>query len=188
VRPNLLTASALATLRLTVRAHRPVPQSPCARLLRVSPAFPAQTGSCRELWDSVAAAPIPITHSNTRLPHVRALVLPFLRCHSTQILAPSRVAQKKPTTAVVLRLCRLCGRDSRPGNYWRCSCRNHKVAGVRAWPGLELLALGSPVIAHRCFTTATGPPHTVVTSARSIIAGENSTLTFAMSFSMCSAV
>jgi hypothetical protein len=48
--------------------------------------------------------------------------------------------------------------------------------------------LGSSVITHRSFTTATGPPRTVVTSARSIIVGKNSTPTFTMSVSLCSAV
>jgi hypothetical protein len=105
----------------------------------------------------------------------------FLRCHSTPISVPSRAAQRKLAVAVVSRLHRWCSHDSRPGS----SC---KVAGVHVWPRLELLALGSPVIAHRCFTTATGPPRTVVTAARSIIAGENSTPTFAMSVSLCSMV
>jgi hypothetical protein len=73
----------------------------------------------------------------------------FLRCHSTPILASSRAAQRKLAAAMVSRLCHWCSHDSRPGS----SC---KVAGVRACPGLELLALGSPVIAHWCFTTATG--------------------------------
>jgi hypothetical protein len=166
------------TLRL--RAHRAVPQPSSARLLRASPP-PAQAGSCRELRSSVAAAPIPITPSNTRLPQARALVLPFLRRHSTHIFVPPRATRRKLTAVVVSRLRRWCGRDSRPGS----SC---KVAGVRAWPGLELLALGSPVIAHWCFTTAMGPPRTIVTLARSIIVGENSTPTFAISFSVCSAV
>jgi hypothetical protein len=105
----------------------------------------------------------------------------FLRCHSTLIPASSRAARRKPAAIVVSRLRRWCSLDSRPGS----SC---KVVGVCARPGLELLALESPVITHRSFTTAMGPPCTVVTSARSIIAGKNSTPTFAMSISLCSAV
>jgi hypothetical protein len=105
----------------------------------------------------------------------------FLRCHSTLIPAPSRAAQRKPAAAMVSRLRRWCSLDSRSG----ISC---KVVGVCARPGLDLLALESQVIAHQSFTTAMGPPRIVVTSARSIIAGKNSTLTFAMSISLCSMV
>jgi hypothetical protein len=40
----------------------------------------------------------------------------FLRCHSMQIPAPSRAAQRNPTAAVVSCLRRWCSHDSRPGS------------------------------------------------------------------------
>lgn len=137
-------SSQLGQTRLTPPVSRDSPSSPLSENYAAIAAPPEILASLTtEIYSALSDRTLPSIYQGQPLP--------FSSFALTTSSSEESVSEgKRRSTVVVSHLHCRCGRDSRLG----CS---GTVVGVCVWPHLARLELGTPTIAHQCFTTITDP-------------------------------